>query len=222
MNIIIIVLLIALAALWWFSKSFKANLKVPMIALAVLAIAAFLFTVFTRESSRALPADLEKIEREAGFTLGQQMKALPDGPILILKWSGGGYNPDPTRLKGIQKAIGNGHPLIMGGAYVEGMKVDDHFVKLNPLNPDTDLRAYLEKNKDLTAVVVLRPIRNWEALEGLQSPPFYIFTTDDEWNRSNKNLVKAAMVGNSRVRDTKKQPPSNNFSNTEYRLETSR
>ena len=220
MNILIVVLLVALVALWWLSKSSTANLKVPMIALAVLAVAAGLFMILGRGNGRALPSDLEKIERDAGFTLGSEMKNLPAGPVLVLAWSGGGYNPDPARLQGIKKAVGNDRRFIMGGAYVEGMEVDDDFIKLDPLNPDAELRAYLEQNKELAAVVVLRPIRSWEALKGLRSPPFYIFTNAGDWERANKELVKAAMVGGARGRNVRGTPSAGNFEQTEYRLMT--
>ena len=218
MNILVIVLIVALVALWLFSKSSSANLKIPIVALALLAAGAFAYSVFMKGNSRALPPDLEKVERDAGFMLGSEMKALPAGPILVLVWSGGGFNPDPARLQGIKKAMGDGHPLIMGGAFVAGMEVDDAFVKLNPLTPEADLRAYLEKNKELAAVVILKPIRNWGSLKGLQSPPFYIFTASEDWDPCNQTLVRAAMVSQTRGRNAKGPPPTESFAKIEYQL----
>ncbi len=219
MNILVIVLIVALVALWLFSKSSTANLKIPIVALAVLAAGAFAYSLFVKGDGRALPPDLAKVEKEAGFQLGSEMKSLPAGPILVVTWSGGGFNPDPVRLQGIQKALGDGRPLIMGGAFVEGMEVADDFVKLNPLTPEADLRAYLEKNRELAAVVILKPIRNWGALKGLQSPPFYVFTAAEDWDLCNKTLVRAAMVSQTRGRAAKGPPPANeSFAQIEYRL----
>jgi hypothetical protein len=218
MNALIIIVLLAMAGLWIASIKSGGKLKIPLFVLALLALALVAVKLFNSGGGAGLPADIAAIEKDAGYELGEELQAVGEGRVLVLIWEGGGFNPTRARLDGLKESLGKSHVLLVGGPYVEGMKVASGFVKFDPLNIAADLRKYISENPDLAAVVALRPLMRWDGLEGLDAPPFFIFAGTSAWKPfMESGLVKAAMVGSLRERDADEEQPSD-FSTPEYKL----
>ncbi len=218
MNLPIILIVVALIGIFALSRKSQIDLRMPMLLLAILAIAMATVKFAGRGAVSDIPSEVDDIESAAGRMLGEAMHSIEPGPILALTWRGDGYSPDPARLQGLRSALGRGREIIYGGVYIEGMNVERGFVKLDPINTARDLRLYLEQNRNIAAVVALRPLSNWDALAGLQSPPFFVFAHTSAWRPfMDSGLVQAAVVGMQSSRETDADQPSG-FSLVEYRL----
>jgi hypothetical protein len=218
MNILIVIVLAVIVALWLVSVKTGGNLKLPLFIMVVLALVLVALNFITQSGTAAMSSDVFEVELAAGYELGEELQLLDDGPILVLTWMGHGYNPAKPRVEGLKKAIGDSRRVIMGGVYLEGMKVGDDFIKIDPLNFVSDLKSYLADNTDIAGVVALRPLLLWDGLEGLDAPPFFIFAGTSDWKPfMESGLVKAAMVASLRERDADEEQPSD-FSTPEYKL----
>lgn len=220
MNTLILLLLLAIVIVWMAARKSSANLKPVLLVLVLIAFLILLLKLLG--GAEDMPRGFEGAEAAAGRKLGEAIasSAVADGPILVLTWEGGGFNPVTARLKGLRDGLGGGRRLMYGGAFVEGMDVGKDYIKLNILRLGEDLRAYLEEHGDISAVVALRPIGRWNGLEGLQSPPFFVFANTRNWRPfMDSGLVEAAVIGNVRARDEGEGAPSD-MAEIDYRLVT--
>lgn len=172
----------------------------------------FLFSLCVSCSRRHDKQSEEKIstECEAARKILSEMNGLPDGPVLLLAWPKGkasGYME--ARKETIVEGLKNSHEIIIAGAYVPSMKVPRDFVRLDPLSLADDLRAYIDSNDSLVAVVALFELSGMESFEGMKSPPFFIYTGSYNWESlMDEGLVKGVIYGLERtvVKESSQEP----------------